>query len=106
MPLLEGPDKPETPEGKPSPAEEAAVERMNRATWKVRRAIADTLRSLENSRTRCLGYLAALNYADYQMERRVQDRLLGQLSELKPSIRLMTLETALQRSLEAEARRG
>lgn len=87
-----------SPDDRPHPAEEAAVERVSRATWKQRRAIADTVRSLENSRVRGLKYLATLNYPDYQMERRVQDRLLGQLAELQPSIRLMTLEVAMERA--------
>lgn len=101
MPTMEG-EPLSGPDEKPAPAEEAAVERMTKATWKVRREIADTMRSLENSRKRALQYLSAIKFDDYAMERRVQDRLLGRLIILQPSLKLMTLDQAYHRSYVAE----
>jgi hypothetical protein len=83
------------PDDRPSEAEEAAISKM---TWKQRRALTQTLFSLKNSAERALRYVQAVNFEDYAMERRVQDRLLGQLLELKPSIKQMPLEEAIARS--------
>lgn len=81
-----------------SAAEDAAIERADRMTWKQRRVLANCLSTLENSRKRALAALAAWRYDDYRIERDAQNRQLDHLLILKPSLKSMPLEEAYERA--------
>lgn len=86
------------PGDKPSQDENEAIARTERMTWRQRRELKQVEFSLGNSGVRVNAYLSALSYDDYRMERRVQDRLLDRLLNLRPTLRDMPLEEAIARA--------
>lgn len=83
------------PGDEPAPEEEAAIDRLG---WRERKELIQTMFSLKNSSRRALEYVKAVKFDDYRLERRVTDRLLDKLLEIKPSLKQMPLEEAIERS--------